>query len=752
MTDPLRGTACYSADVACPGAMHVAFLRSDHAHAVLRPLDTGDARAVPGVVAVLTHDDLGPLGDFPAFLRQPTLDGRPLIVPRRPVLSEGRVRHVGELIAMVVAETHAAALDGVEALLPDLDPLPPVVGLDGAAHTADIHPGAPGNIAARLALGDADAVRTTMDRAARVVTATIHPPRLSPVPIEPLSALAAYDADSGAFDLWTPHQGIAEQRRDICAVLGVLPEAVRVRAERVGGAFGVRGAAFPETIALLAATRHLGRPLRWQGSRSEAFLSDYHGRGMRLTGRLALDDRHRFIALEVDIEADLGAYVHPVGAHISVANTLATLTGCYAIPVAAARYVLRFTNAVPVGPFRGAGRPDIALLIERLVDEAAAATGLDPLALRRINAIPAGSFPYRTAMGSQYDSGDFADLLDQARRAADWDGFPARARVDRAQGLLRGIGAALFVEVSGGGATARDCVRLDVTATDGAARIDIVTASQSTGQDHDRLFRGMLSAQLGLPESRLTLCQSLPKDTPDGAGSYASRTTIQAGTALQDAGQVLVRHLMAAEAARLGLPEQDLRADAQTIRDSAGNVLCTLAAALARAARHQGFAVTGTAPVVQTFPSGCHIAELRIDPATGRLTLLDYTAVDDTGRAMSHHAVEGQLRGGIVQGISGALMEGHTYDATGQVLSASLMDYALPRAADLPPVRLLLRDVPSPTNPLGVKGVGEAGTTGALAATVNATAHALRGAGAALPPLPLTPAALWQALREVHRD
>jgi carbon-monoxide dehydrogenase large subunit len=706
---------------------------------------------VPGVVAVLTAEDLGPLGAFPAFLRQRTVDGRPLVVPRRPVLCEGRVRHVGELIAMVVAETRAAALDGVEALAPDFEDLPPVIGLD-ADGLPDIHPEAPGNTAATVATGDAAAVASAFAKSAHVVETQVHLPRMAPVPLEPLSAIAAHDPETGTFDLWTPHQGIAEQRRDFSAVLGVAPGAVRVHAERVGGAFGVRGAAFPETVALLAAARHLGRTLRWQGTRSEGFLGDYHGRGMRLSGKIALDETLRFTAIDVRVEADLGAYVHPVGAHISVNNPLATLTGCYRIPVTAAEFALRFTNTLPIGPFRGAGRPEIALLVERLVDEAAAATGCDPLDLRMLNALAPDAFPYTTPDGFIYDSGDYPRLVAIARKAADWDGFPARAEADRERGLLRGIGAALFVEVAGGGAAPRDAVRLEVDEANGMARIAILTATQSTGQDHEGLFRGMLSAQLGIPETAITLRQSAPEDTPQGLGSFGSRTTIQAGSALHNAGKALIAHLVGIEARRRDLPEEDLVADPQAIRDGSGRVLCTLAEALDRAARAGGFHVTGDSPVVNTFPSGCHIAELRIDPETGQVENLGYTAVDDAGRVLSHHGVEGQLRGGIAQGIAGALMEQHSFDASGQLITGTLMDYVVPRAGDMPPVQVLAHDVPSPTNPLGVKGVGEAGTTGALAATCNATANALRRAGASLPEIPFTSATIWNALHPDRVD
>jgi carbon-monoxide dehydrogenase large subunit len=746
LSHPLLGTARYTADVPAQDALHVAFLRSDHAHADLVGLDCSGALEVPGVVAVLTAEDLEPLGDFPAFLRQPTVDGRPLVAPRRPVLCEGRVRHVGELIAMVVAESRAAAIDGVEAIVPDFEERTAVVSLD-AAGLPDIHDDAPGNTAARVAAGDAALVASAMAAAQHVVETDIYLPRMSPVPLEPLSAVASHDPDTGYLDLWTPHQGIAEQRRDICAVLGVPPDRVRVHADRVGGAFGVRGAAFPETIALLAAARKLGRTLRWQGTRSEGFLGDYHGRGMRLSGRLALDENLRFTAIDVAIEADLGAYVHPVGAHISVNNPLATLTGCYRIPDAAAEIRLAFTNAVPLGPFRGAGRPEIALLVERLVDEAAAATGFDPLELRALNAVAPGDFPYATPVGFTYDSGDYPRLVALAQKASNWDGFAARAQADARQGRLRGIGAALFVEVAGGGGAPSDSVRLEIEEADGAARIAIVTATQSTGQDHEGLFRGLLTSQIAIPDAAIVLRQSQSEDTPPGLGSFGSRTTIQAGSALQAAGKALVADLVAREAARRDLPPDELSADPQAIRDRSGEVLCTLAEALDRAAREGGVRVTGTAPVVNTFPSGCHVAEVRIDPETGQVDCVGYWAVDDAGRVMSHHALEGQIRGGIAQGIAGALMDGHSYDRDGQLLTGTLMDYTLPRAGDMPAMQVFAHDVPSPTNPLGVKGAGEAGTTGALAATCNAVADALRRVGIGLPEIPLTPAVIWHALQ-----
>lgn len=739
----LRGQGLYTGDVARPEALAVAFLRADRAHADLLALDTAPALAVPGVVAVLTADDLGPLGTTAAFLNQPTVDGRPLVVPRRPVLAEGRVRHVGELVAMVVAATEAAALDGVEALAPEWADLPPVVGLDATGPT--IHPEAPDNVAARVALGEAEAAEATLGAAATVVEATVAVPRVAPFPLEPRCVIAAFDPASGVLDLWTPHQGINEVRRDVCAVLGLSPAAVRVHAQEVGGAFGARGAAYPELLALAAAARRLGQPLRWQGTRSEMFLTDYAGRGTRLRGRLGLDASGRFTAIAVEAEADLGAYVNPVAAHISVANPAQTLTGCYRIPARALTVTLRFSTVTPLGPYRGAGRPDIALLVERLVDEAATRTGRDPVALRRLNALRPEDFPHRTVTGLYYDSGDYAGLLDLAAATPLWAGRQARREAAAARGLLAGTGLALFTEVAGGGPVPRDEVRLRLATVAGEPQVTVETTTKGSGQGHDAVWRGMVADRLGLAPEAVRLEESPPDTALVGAGSFASRSTAAVGNALVAGCAALVARLVARTAEALDLDPDALVCDGQAIRRADGTVAATLGAALAEAAA-DGLAVTGAAPVGSTFPSGCHVAAVEIDPETGRLAVTGYAAVDDAGRVLSHAHVEGQVMGGIAQGLGSGLAERLVVDDEGQLLTASLMDYGVPRARDIPPITIGEYNIPSPSNALGVKGVGEAGATGALAAIANAVADALRAVGMVPPAMPYTPECLWAAL------
>lgn len=740
----LTGAGCYTADVALDEALHVAFLRADHAHAEIASLDISEAMNVPGVVAVLTGADISPVNKFRAILMQPTIDGRPLIVPDRPVLVNDRARHVGELVAMVVAETPIAAQDGVEAIAVDWTPLP-VVNHGAPAGAAAIHPEAPDNCAARVALGNEDQVNAAFAAAAQIVEAHVKLPRVAPIPLEPRALLAKWDG--AAFDLWSAFQGGADLRRELCALLDLPIEALRLHAAEVGGAFGARGAAYPEHVALLLAARYLERPLRWQGTRSEMFLSEYPGRGMQLSGRLALDGDGKFTAIDICATADLGAYVHPVGAHMSVANPLMGATGAYAIPAARMRVDLHFSNSAPLGPFRGAGRPDTALLVERLVDEAARIIGEDPVSLRRRNIIQINDFPFKTPLGAVYDSGNYGLLLDQAVRLADLAHRPARLKAAHSAGRIPGLGVALFVEVAGGGALPSDEVALSLSMRDDSPHVTLETVSKDTGQGHEASFVPLVADRLGLPRTSVSLAESLPGNTLEGLGSFASRTSAAIAEAASHGLDGLCSALVAHVAEETGHSPEDLVCDAQSIRHREGYVICPLGQALEDAARRQ-LRIVGRAPVDRTFPSGCHIAEVEIDPETGDLQIMRYIAVDDAGRILSEPHLKGQILGGIAQGLGNALSEQLVTDAEGQIVNASLMDYALLRALDIPKIVVETIECPSPTNELGVKGVGEAGTTGAIAALGNAVANALAGRGHTPIDMPFSPARLWSALNE----
>ncbi|PZX36753.1 carbon-monoxide dehydrogenase large subunit [Roseinatronobacter thiooxidans] len=740
----LTGAGCYTADVVLDGVLHVAFLRADHAHAEIASLDIADAATIPGVVAVLTGAEIYAPQSFRAVLMQPTADGRPLIVPHRPVLATGRVRHVGELVAMVVAQTPSAAQDGVEAISVDWAPLP-VVTSGAPDSAAAIHSEAPDNCAARVALGNEAQVMSAFAAAARIVEAQVDLPRVAPIPLEPRAVLARWDG--AAFDVWTAFQGGADLRRELCALLDLPVEGLRLHAAEVGGAFGARGAAYPEHVALLLASRLLDRPLRWQGTRSEMFLSEYPGRGMHMTGRLALDDAGRFTAIDICASADLGAYVHPVGAHISVFNPLMSATGAYAIPAARMQVHLHFSNTVPLGPFRGAGRPDIALLVERLVDEAARATGEDAVSLRRRNMLLVNDFPYKTPLGAVYDSGNFGIMLDRAVRMAELEDHPARVAAAEAAGRIPGLGVALFVEVAGGGALPADEVALTLSMRDGAPHVTIQTVTKDTGQGHAAAFVPLVASRLGVPETSVALIESPPHSVLEGLGSFASRTSAAIAEAVSLGLDSLCTDLVSAVAQETGHPPEDLTCDPQSIRHRDGHVICSLGEALENAAQRE-FRVIGRAPVGRTFPSGCHIAEVEIDPETGVLQIMRYIAVDDAGHVLSEPHLKGQIVGGIVQGIGNALSERLVTDSNGQMLNASLMDYALPRASDIPQVIVATIECPSPTNTLGVKGAGEAGTTGAIAALGNAVADALARRGHAPVDMPFSPCRLWSALND----
>lgn len=747
----VRGEGCYASDFDAGDALAAVFVRSDRAHAAIRSVDAGDAREMPGVVSILTADDLGPFGAFPAFLRQQTVDGRPLVVPRRPVLASERVRHVGELVAVVVADTPAAALDAAEAVLVDYEELDVVSGIEAAAaHGAPtIHDDAPGNLAAHVAIGEQARVDAALESSPTVIELTVELPRLAAAPMENRSVVAGFDEATECYEIWTPHQGAPEIRRDLASVLQVSAERIRVYSGHVGGAFGARGAAYPEHAALLAAARKLGRRLRWTSTRVESFMTDYHGRGTRLSGRLGLDAKGRFTALAVRFDADLGAYLNPVGAHINVANPLLTLTGCYRIADVAADFRLYFTNAGPIGPYRGAGRPDIAYLIERLVDEAAARLGVDRLALRKKNLVPAKAFPYKTAAGAIYDSGDYGALLQAAAEAADWKGFAKRRRAARKHGRLRGIGAALFVEVAGGGPVARDQVALRIEGGAGSPRIVVETVSKSTGQGHAESYRAIVATRLGVPYSWIELAESSPDTRLEGAGSFASRSMAAIGEALCDACDKLCAILRDAVAARQGEKAGALHVDGDAILRLDASVAATLAEAIEDAARGEGpIIVTGEAPVTMTFPSGCHIAEVEIDPETGVAEILSYVAVDDAGTIISHALVEGQIMGGVAQGLGSVIGERIVYDENGQLVTSSFMDYAMPRADDVPNIAVITLGAPSPRNRLGVKGVGEAGATGSIPAVANALIDAMRGSGVDRLDMPFTPARIWRALAE----
>ena len=722
----------WQADRRFAGAAFGVYIRSPHAAARIVSIDTAPALALPGVLRVLTARDCteAGFGPFPVMSRWGAVPA-----PMRPSLADGAVHHVGEAVALMVAETQAQALDAAEAVVVDYDVLPAAVGLSQALapNAPAVHPAIPDNVVFAHRAGDAAAVEAAMAAASAVIETEIELPRLAPMIMEPRATVARYDAATGDYTVRVPHQGVNEIRRDLAAVMGLPAERFLVLPGDVGGGFGPRNSVYPDVPALLLAARLTGWAVAWAGTRSESFLTDLQGRGVRVRGRLALDAEGRFTALDVGYDADLGAYVSPVSVVANIHNPLASLTGCYAIPVAHASFRLVLTNAAATGPYRGAGRPEISLLVERLVDLSARRLGEDPFVTRARNAIPAAAFPYTLPSGIQYDSGDFHALMEKARAASDWYGFS-----ERANGTRRGRGMALFIEVSGGGA-APDEAALTLSARDGAAHLRIETVSGATGQSHPTTFSSIARSRLGLEEEAVTLVASEATTRLSGAGTYASRSTITTGSSIALAAEEIAAKLRGLAALRANCAADELRlTDGNVVRPD-GTVVCGIASLL-----REPIAATGRFAPTNAFASGCHVAEVEIDPDTGVARLARFVAVDDAGVTIDHTAALAQIQGGIAQGVGEALSEEAVLDATGQPVAASLMDYAVPRAGDFPDYDVLECNTPSPFNPLGVKGIGEAGTTGALCAVTAAIADAL--GDRPLPPMPFTARRLWEAL------
>ncbi len=728
----LRGAGRYTADQPFNGAAFAAFVRSPHAHARVISIEVSAATAMPGVVQVMTSRHCENLGNFPVMDRI----GKGLAIPFRPILAGDVVRHPGEAVACVVAETQAMALDAAEAVQVEYDALPAAVGLRDDAPL--VHPGAPGNVALRHEAGDVQAVEAAMRSAALVVETEIKMPRLTPLTLEPRAAAACWDETRGIYVIRAPHQGVNEMRRDFAAVFGLPADRFHVLAGDVGGGFGPRNVAYPEYVAVMLAARLIGRPVVWQGTRSESFLTDIQGRGVHVSGRLALDEAGRFTALSMSYDADLGAYISPVAAFANLNNPLQSLTGCYAISAAHAVFRLMHTHAVPTGPYRGAGRPEMALLVERLVDIAARRLGLDPFALRERNIIPMQAFPWTLPGGARYDSGDFLRLMRTAKEASDWEGFASRRAA--APGVRLGRGMALFIEVSGGGG-APDEAALTLSAVAGRASLRIETVSASTGQSHARTFALVAAPRLGLAESSVNFVASDPATTLSGAGSYASRSTIATGSAVVAAADALSARLRGIAALRANSAPDDLHLADECVRRADGRPVCRLVDLLT-----EPMTETGRVTPTNAFASGCHVAEVAVDPATGTVVLSRYLAVDDAGVTIDPRAAEAQIQGGIAQGVGEVLGEEVVIDDTsGQPVAASLMDYALPRANDFPGYAVIACDTPSPFNPLGVKGIGEAGTTGALCAVTSAVADVLGERD--LPAMPFTAERMWRTMR-----
>ncbi|MDT7952229.1 MAG: xanthine dehydrogenase family protein molybdopterin-binding subunit [Acetobacteraceae bacterium] len=744
----LTGAGRYTADHDRPDQLHAVFVRSDRAHARIAGLDIDAVRAAPGVALVLTGTDTRDAGMHrtPALLPFPGRDGAQLIVPPRRALADDRVRYVGEPVLLVLADTVQQAMDAAELAVIDYEDLPALASRAAslAPGAIAIHAEAPGNLCLDYEYGDEAAVRAAFAQAAHVVTLETTSDRVVGNPMEPKAALVEWDGDT--VHLWAGNQGSVALRDSLAGLTGLPSANIVVHADDVGGGFGIRGPAYAEHVAMVLASQRAGRPVKWVASRSETFLSDYHGRGLTMTGSLALDAEGRFLALRHDWVCDLGAYPVATGPLISTLNPAMMCTGCYRIPAVYGQHRLALTNTVPITAYRGAGRPDMAYVIERLVDAAARQTGLDRIALRRLNALPPEAFPYTLPTGGKmaatYDSGDYPALLEAALTHADWDGFPARRAQSEASGHLRGIGCALFVEPAGG-VVPKDEVALIID-RDG---VEIHCATKSSGQGHETVFPEIVGRALGIAPERITLHAGEP-DGPAllGGGAFASRSMLSQGAASQLAAATVIRKGRALASSVLEAAEADIEYGDGMFRVAGTDIVLDL---FELAGLHPGGLDTVEGLTAsRAYPSGAHVAEVEIDPATGTVGLLNYVAVDDCGVVLNHTLMEGQLLGGMVQGLGQVMGEVCVFEAdSGQILTGSFMDYTMPRAELLPRFSLHELSQPSPNNALGVKGVGEAGTTGSLSAAMNAILDALAPAGVTHFDMPASPSRVWNALQ-----
>jgi len=763
LEDPrlLQGLGRYSDDVSLSRQAYAVVVRSPHAHARIRSIDAAPALKAPGVLAVLTGADAvaDKLGYLPSDGNRKRRDGSPAFTTPRPVLARERVRHVGDPVALVVAETQEQAADAAELVAVDYEPLPAV-----AATAEAMGPGAPvvwdeapDNVAFVWEAGQRDAVARAFEGAAHVARLDFVITRVAAAPLEPRAAVGEYDRRTGRYTLHTGIQGPYLLRSILSEQIFKVPQShLRVVTGDVGGSFGMRSGMYPELALVLWASRRLSRPVKWTSGRSEGFVSDEHGRDNVSTAELALDANGKFLALRVAIGLNIGAYLTPRSAGPGT-NNVGGVAGVYTTPAIHVRTTGLYTNTTPTGPYRGAGRPEATYAIERVIDVAARELKIDPIELRRRNLIPSSAMPFKTGLVFTYDCGDFARGMEMALALADREAFEQRRAEARGRGKLRGLGIANPVEVAGGPYTAAnpDTAELRIN-PDGS--VSLFAGTTSMGQGNETAFAQIVSERLGVPPARIQVFWGDSDVLSSGRGNGGSGALTVGGSAVVRAVDKVIEHGRRIAARLLEAAYEDI-----ALRDGKFSVAGTdrgvTFANVARAAyqprqlpagMEPGFSETAAfTPPAVTFPNGSQICEVEIDPETGTVRIVRHTVVDDVGRMVNPMLVKGQIHGGVVQGLGQGLFEQLAYDAaSSQLLSGSFMDYAMPRADDVPAFDVDSHEVPTQINPLGAKGVGEAGTVGALPALLNAVNDALAPLGVRQLDMPVTPERVWRAIHE----
>ncbi|WP_202909564.1 xanthine dehydrogenase family protein molybdopterin-binding subunit [Alkalilacustris brevis] len=749
----LRGQAEFADDLGADSdGLHIAFARSVSAAGWIGKVQADAARDMPGVACVLTGEDwvADGMGMLESRLNHPGPDDGKMRRPPHPPIATDCVRAIGEIVAVVFARTRAQAEDAAELIEWDIDETEAVTDLARAMHpdAPRVWPEYPDNLCFRLHKGDAEATRAALADAAHVVRHTLPISRVTAAALEPRALRADFDAATGVYTLDLGSQAPHRIASDLAATLGLQPKDIRVISRACGGSFGMKNFGYPEYALALWAARKTGHTLRWTASRVESFNSDSHGRDQLVDAALAIDSDGHFLGLDVTIRANLGARLGPSTVHPPVAN-IGGLVGVYRTPVAHVTVEGYFTNTQQTAPYRGAGRPEATYVIERLIDLAAAELGIDRAELRRRNMITVDQFPYQTPLAFNYDSGDFVAILDQALDAADWAGFPARREAARKRGRLRGIGISNPIEIAGGPATGPNPEYAAIELTP-QGRVMLRVGSCDAGQGHTTSFRMLVAQRLGLEPDEISILTGDTHLVARGIGTFGSRTLAAAGTSIFAGLDEIIAILKQDAADQLEVAPDDLELIGGEFRVMGTDLTVALRKVLAQrdsTIRTEHYQATDG----PTYPNGCHVCEVEIDSQTGVVTLLRYVVVDDVGTVLNPIIVKGQIVGGVVQGAGQALGEQIVYDPdSGQLLTASFMDYSMLRAMDVPMIEVISHPVPTRKNPLGVKGAGEAGTVGALAAVVSAVSDALAPLGVRHLDMPATPARVWQAIRDTE--
>jgi len=752
--DPVlvRGAGRFTDDVSLPRQAYAVIVRSRHAHGLLRGIASDAARQMKGVLGIYTAADLAGYGTLKCIVPFKNRDGSEMKKPPRHALATDKVRYVGDPVAIVVAETLLQAKDAAEVVELDVEPLDAVTNPEEAAQPGApvLYDEAPDNVALDYHYGDSEKVKAAFAGAAHVTKLKLVNSRVVVNAMEPRAALAQFE--NGRFTLYTCSQGVFGMKSNIAQILNVEPKLVRVITGNVGGSFGMKAAPYPEYVCILHAARALGRPVKWTDERSSSFVSDSHGRDHRVTAELALDADGSFLAVRLTSFGNMGAFLANVAPIPSTQNAVKNVQSAYRTPLIEVSTKCVFTNTSHVSAYRGAGRPEGNYYMERLIDAAATEMDIDRLELRRRNFVKPRELPFKAALGSIYDSGDFANVLKQALEEADVKGFAKRKRESRKSGKLRGLGIGSYLE-----ATAPPSKELGGIVFDADGSVTILSGTLDFGMGHATPFAQILHEKLGIPFDKIRLLQSDSDRLIMGGGSGGSKSLMHTGTALVEAsakvierGKEIAAHVLEAAASDIEFAHGRFVVAGT---DTAIGIMELAARLRSGINLPEGIPASldvqhvSEGPSASTFPNGCHVCEVELDPETGVIEVVKYASVNDFGTVINPIIVEGQLHGGVVQGIGQTLMEMTAYDSDGQLLTGSYMDYAMPRASDAPSFSVADHGVPATTNPLGVKGCGEAGCAGSLTSIMNAVVDALSEYGIRHIDMPATPYRVWQAIQ-----